>query len=107
MIIVDKDSFNSEVLEGEGYVLVDYFGDGCAPCQALLPDVEALAEKYEGKVKFCKLNTTKARRLAISQKVLGLPTISLYKDGKKIEEVVKEDATKESIDAMITKYIND
>ncbi|MBI6872228.1 thioredoxin TrxA [Clostridium aciditolerans] len=106
MIIVDKDSFNSEVLEGEGYVLVDYFGDGCAPCQALLPDVEALAEKYEGKVKFCKLNTTKARRLAISQKVLGLPTISLYKDGKKIEEVVKEDATKESIDAMITKHIN-
>jgi thioredoxin 1 len=106
MIIVDKDSFNSEVLEGEGYVLVDYFGDGCAPCQALLPDVEALAEKYEGKVKFCKLNTTKARRLAISQKVLGLPTISLYKDGKKIEEVVKEDATKESIDAMIIKHIN-
>lgn len=106
MIIVDKDSFNSEVLEGEGYVLVDYFGDGCAPCQALLPDVEALAEKYEGKVKFCKLNTTKARRLAISQKVLGLPTISLYKDGKKIEEVVKEDATKENIDAMITKHIN-
>lgn len=106
MIIVDKDSFNSEVLEGEGYVLVDYFGDGCAPCQALLPDVEALAEKYEGKVKFCKLNTTKARRLAISQKVLGLPTISLYKNGEKIEEVVKEDATKESIDAMIIKHIN-
>lgn len=105
MLIVDKDSFKPEVLEAEGYVLVDYFGDGCVPCQALMPDVEALAEKYEGKVKFCKLNTTKARRLAISQRVLGLPTISLYKNGEKIEEVVKEEATKESIDAMISKYI--
>jgi thioredoxin 1 len=106
MIIVDKDSFSPEVLEAEGYVLVDYFGDGCVPCQALLPDVEALAEKYQDKVKFCKLNTTKARRLAISQRVLGLPTISLYKNGEKIEEVVKEDATKASIESMIMKHIN-
>lgn len=57
--------------------------------------------KYEDKVKFCKLNTSKARRLAISQKVLGLPTIILYKDGEKLEEVVKDDATKENIEAMI------
>jgi len=105
MIIVDKDTFSSEVLEAEGYILVDYFGDGCIPCQALMPDIEELSEKYEGKVKFCKLNTTKARRMAISQRVLGLPTITLYKNGEKIEEVIKDDATKENIDAMIAKHI--
>ncbi|NFQ01442.1 thioredoxin [Clostridium sporogenes] len=104
MLVVDKKTFEQEVLKSEGYILVDYFGDGCVPCQALMPDVEELSQKYEDKVKFCKLNTTKARRLAISQKVLGLPTIILYKDGEKLEEVVKEDATKENIEAMIKKH---
>lgn len=105
MLIVDKDTFAPEVLEAEGYVMVDYFGDGCVPCQALMPDIEELAEKYEGKVKFCKLNTTGARRLAISQRVLGLPTITLYKNGEKVEELVKDDATKENIDGMISKHL--
>ena len=105
MVIVDKDTFNSEVLEAEGYILVDYFGDGCVPCEALMPDIEELSKKYDGKVKFCKLNTTKARRMAISQRVLGLPTITLYKNGEKVEEVIKDDATKENIDAMIAKHV--
>ena len=102
---VDKDSFQSDVLESGGYVVVDFFGDGCVPCEALLPDVVALAEKYQGKLKFVKLNTTKARRLSISQKVLGLPTIVIYKDGAKVEELTKTDATKENIEAMILRHI--
>ena len=105
MLSVDKDTFQAEVLEAQGLVLVDFWSDGCEPCIALMPDVEALSEKYEGKVKFIKLNTTQARRLAISQKVLGLPTISLYRDGQKIDEVTKESATKTNIEAMIEKNI--
>lgn len=105
MLAVDKNTFEEQVLKAQGFVLVDYWSDGCEPCKALLPDVEALAEKYEGKVKFCKLNTTKARRLAISQRVLGLPTISLYKDGEKVEEVTKDDANKANIEAMIEKHL--
>lgn len=105
MQMVDKDTFQSEVLEAPGIIVVDFFGDGCAPCQALMPDVEALAEKYEGKAKFVKLNTSSARRLAIGQKVMGLPTVAVYKDGAKVEEVTKDDATRESIDAMVSKYV--
>ncbi|MFZ5969813.1 MAG: thioredoxin TrxA [Bacillota bacterium] len=105
MLAVDKDTFQQEVLEAEGFVLVDYWSDGCEPCKALMPDVEELAAKYEDKVKFAKLNTTQARRLAISQKVLGLPTISLYKDGQKIDEVTKDDATKANIEAMLVKHV--
>lgn len=101
MFILDKDNFEQEVIQADGFVLVDYWSDGCEPCKALMPDVEVLASEYEGKVKFCKLNTTGARRLAISQKVLGLPTITLYKGGEKVGEVTKEDATKAGIKAMI------
>ncbi len=105
MLVVDKETFLGEVLEAEGYVLVDFFGDGCAPCAALMPAVEALSEKYGDKIKFTKLNTTQARRLAISQKVLGLPVIAIYKDGEKVEELVKDDATEANIESMIKKYI--
>ena len=103
MLVVDKETFQPEVLDAEGFVLVDYFGDGCEPCKALLPDIEALEEQYGEKVKFTKLNTSKARRLAIGQRVLGLPTVVLYKGGEKVQEVVKEEATKASIAAMIEK----
>lgn len=105
MLIVDKETFEPEVLQAEGHVLVDFFGDGCAPCQALMPAVEALAETYGDKIKFVKLNTTQARRLAISQKVLGLPVIAMYKGGEKIEELVKEEATAANIEAMLKRYL--
>jgi len=105
MLVLDQNNFEQEVLQSEGYVLVDYWGDSCAPCLALMPDVEALAAEYEGKVKFGKLNTNQARRLAISQKVLGLPTIILYKDGQKIADATKDRATKAGIKEMIEAHI--
>lgn len=105
MEMVDKDNFAAEVLEAEGYVLVDFFGDGCVPCEALMPEVVALSEQYGDKAKFVKMNTTKARRLAISQKVMGLPTITLYKDGAKVAELTKEDATRANIEDMLNKNI--
>lgn len=70
-----------------------------------MPKVHEFADTYGDKMKFTALNTTKARRLAISQKVLGLPVMAIYKDGEKIDEVVKDDATEESIEAMIKKYL--
>ncbi len=104
MIVLDKENFESEVLQTEGLVLVDYWNEGCEPCKALLPLVEALESEYST-VKFCKLNTSQARRVAISQRVMGLPNISLYKDGKKIDEVTKETASKENVEAMIQKHL--
>lgn len=105
MLELDKDTFEGEVLQAEGYVLVDYWSDGCEPCKALMPDVEELQKQYGDQVKFTKLNTTGARRLAIKEKVLGLPTIALYHNGAKVEEVTKDDATKANIEAMIQKHL--
>jgi thioredoxin 1 len=105
MLIVDKKTFEPEVLESDGYVLVDFFGDGCEPCKALMPHVEELAEKYGDKIKFTKINTSKARRLAIKQKVMGLPVIAIYKDGEKVDELIKDDATPSNVEDMIKKYL--
>ena len=92
-------------MQAEGKVLVDFYGDGCVPCAALMPHVHAFAETYGDKIKFCALNTTKARRLAIGQKILGLPVIAIYENGAMIDSCVKEDATPENVEAMIKKYV--
>jgi len=105
MIAVDKETFQSEVKDAAGLVLVDFWSEGCEPCKALMPEVTALSEKYGDRIKFAKLDITKARRLAIAEQVLGLPTIVLYRDGQKIEELTKDNATVANIEAMIAKVL--
>ncbi len=105
MLELDKTTFEAEVLQAEGKVVVDFYGDGCVPCAALMPHVHGFAEQYGDKLKFCALNTTKARRLAIGQKILGLPVVAVYENGVKIDECVKDDATPENVEAMIKKHI--
>lgn len=105
MVDLTKENFEEEVLKADGTILVDFYGDGCVPCQALMPHVHAMEDTYGDKIKFTSLNTTKARRLAIGQKILGLPVIAIYKGGEKVEELVKDDAVPEAIEAMIKKYV--
>ena len=107
MIELTKENFEEEVLKAEDTVLVDFFGDGCVPCQALMPHVHAMEDTFGKQIKFTSLNTTKARRLAIGQKILGLPVIAIYKGGEKVAECVKDDATVENIEEMIKKYLED
>lgn len=105
MVDLTKENFEAEVLKAEGAVLVDFYGDGCVPCEALMPHIHGFEDVYGDKIKFTSLNTTKARRLAIAQKVLGLPVIAIYKGGEKVAECVKDDATPENVEKMIKEYV--
>lgn len=105
MVDLTKENFEAEVLKAEGTVLVDFYGDGCVPCEALMPHIHGFEDVYGDKIKFTSLNTTKARRLAIAQKVLGLPVIAIYKGGEKVAECVKDDATPENVEKMIKEYV--
>ena len=105
MVELNKENFEEEVLKADGKVFVDFYGDGCVPCAALMPFVHQYAETYGDKMKFCALNTTKARRLAIAQKVMGLPVMAIYENGAQIDVLVNDDCTAESIEEMIKKHI--
>ncbi|MDF2520016.1 MAG: Thioredoxin domain protein, partial [Clostridia bacterium] len=80
MIELNSDNFEAEVLQAAGAVLVDFWGETCEPCKALMPEVNRLAEQYGSQLKICKLNTSQNRKLAISQKVLGVPSFIMYKN---------------------------
>ena len=106
MIELNKENWEAEIVNGEGFIFVDFYGDGCVPCAALMPHVHELADKYhDSALKFCAMNTTKARRLAIKEGIMGLPVMAIYKDGKQVEALVKEDCTRESITALVDKYV--
>jgi thioredoxin 1 len=106
MIELNADNFEAEVLQAKGAVLVDFWGERCEPCRVLMPEFHKLADQYGDKIKMCTLNTTAHRRLAISQKVLGLPTIVMYKDGERVREMTGGDnCTPEAIEALIKEYI--
>ena len=105
MIELNKDNFDEEVLESDGVVLVDFWGESCDLCLELMPDVEDLAEEYGDQVKFCKLNIKGNRRLAMSQQVLGLPSIVLYEDGEKNEHLSGEEIEREDIEEAIKELI--
>jgi thioredoxin 1 len=102
---INAENFEAEVLQSDKPVLLDFWGTKCEPCKALMPSVEKLAEKYGDRIKFCKLNTAENRRLAISQKVLGLPTVAMYKDGVKVEELTQDKATADNIEEMLKRYV--
>jgi len=105
MIEVNKENYEEEVLEAEGPVMVDYWGEGCDRCMELMPGVKELAEKYEDDMKFCKLNIKGNRRLAMGQKVMGLPSMVFYVDGEKIEHLSGDELAIEDIEAEIKKHI--
>ena len=104
MVELNRENFEAEVLNKEGFVLVDYWSPTCEPCKALMPSVLELAQQYGDKVHFTSLDITKARRVAIGQRVLGLPTIILYKDGDKCEELNADNASASAIEEMIRRH---
>jgi thioredoxin 1 len=101
MTDVTKETFNEEVLEADVPVVVDFWGPQCVPCLAIMPNVEALSEKYVGRVKIAKLEAPKNRRLCLDLKVVSLPTILFYKDGKEVKRLAGNDVSLKSIEASI------
>jgi len=105
MIELTKENFDAEVLEHDGVVFVDFWSPKCEPCLALLPDVEAFAEKNAGRAKFCKLDTAGNKRLAISQKVMGIPALLFYKGGEKVFTFNKDEIEMGAVQAKLDELL--
>ena len=105
MIELNKDNFEAEVLQSDKPVFVDFWGDKCEICKELMPGVHGLEEKYADKIKFASLNIGAARRLAIAQKVLGLPTMIIYNGGEKVATITPDKiATLYDVENFIKTY---
>ena len=72
----------------EGLVLIDFFAEWCMPCMMMVPVIEDLSEKFEGKIKFGKVNVGDNEVIARKFNVSSIPNFTLLKDGKVIERFV-------------------
>ena len=88
MLHVTDGNFEAEVAKSDIPVIVDFFAEWCGPCKMMGPIFEEVGAKYEGKVKFVKLNVDEARESAMKYSVMSIPTIITFKGGEVVDTLV-------------------
>lgn len=98
-IILTQENFSKEVLESDKPVLVDFWASWCGPCKMLSPVVDQVASESDA-FKVCKLNVDDVSDIAVEYKVMSIPTLIVFKDGKEAKRSVGV-VSKEDILAML------
>lgn len=80
--------WDTEVLQYEGLVLVDFWAAWCGPCKIVGPVIDDIAQEYSGKVKVVKVNTDENPDLASRYKIMGIPTLMFIKNGSIADTMV-------------------
>lgn len=88
IIEVNSASFESEVLQSDKPVLIDFWAPWCGPCKALNPVIQKLAEEVGDKVKICKINIDENPDVAGKYSIMSIPTLLIMKDGSPVDQLV-------------------
>lgn len=102
--VADEQSWQSEVMQSDLPVFVDFWAAWCGPCRMVGPVVDELADEYEGRVKFVKVNIDEAGSLASNYNVYSIPTLLLINRGEVVSQQAGA-ASKESFKNMIDRAL--
>lgn len=78
---VTDETFDQEVLQSEGAVLVDYWAEWCGPCKMITPILDEISSDYSGKIKIAKLNIDENPNTPPKYGIRGIPTLMIFKNG--------------------------
>ena len=101
VIEITKENFESEIVNTSCNAVLDFWGPKCTSCIALMPKYHELSDnpKYEGRIKFCSVDTSSNRKVAMSVKpaVMSLPTFVFFRNGKEVSRLSGHEITIEKI----------
>lgn len=88
LLHLSDDSFERQISESELPVLVDFYGPRCPPCEMIAPILQELAQEYNGRVVFAKLDTAANGRVSSELDIRGTPTLILFKNGAAADTII-------------------
>lgn len=103
-VTASDSNFEQVVLQAEMPVLVDFWATWCGPCRMVAPVVEELAEEYDGRISFAKVDVDSNTQIASRYGIMSIPTLILFKDGKPVSNIVgfrPKAELKKSLDAAL------
>lgn len=102
---VFSDTFEAEVLTAKEPVVVDFWATWCAPCRALAPTIDKIAQQYEGRAKVVKVDVDQAPDIASQFGIQSIPTVMVFQGGKEAKRWVGAQplpAYTKELDALLT-----
>jgi thioredoxin 1 len=100
---VTDTGFETDVLGSDVPVLVDFWAEWCGPCRMIAPSVEAVAEEFDGRARFYKMNVDENMNVPQQYGIRGIPTLILFKGGQEQERIIGA-VTREAIANVVAKY---
>ena len=85
---LDESNFDSEVLQSQDTVLVDFWAPWCGPCRMVAPSIEELADEFAGRAKVAKVNVDDAPAVAARFGVVSIPTLAFFQGGRLVGTII-------------------
>lgn len=103
-ITLTDENFESEVVQSDIPVVVDFWAAWCGPCKLMNPIIDGLAAEFDGRAKLAKINIDEHEKLASDYHIMGVPTLLFFKGGNLVdrtEGVLAQEAIADKINSLL------